>query len=154
MTTIQTLSLKNNKELIQILSTQQAAYQVEADLIKACDIPTLNETIESIRKCNETFIGIYKENKLAGFLSYIQNIDKITICRLAVYPSFFRQGIASRLLNQILNKSGISYWKVTTGQGNIPAIRCYEKHGFQRDEELITKEGIKIVRMLKKVDKD
>lgn len=152
--TIQILSLQNNKELIQILSTQQAAYQVEAELIQACDIPTLNETIESIRNCNETFIGIYKKEKLAGFLSYMQNTNEITISRLAVHPSFFRQGIASKLLNQVLNKTGITRWKVTTGKANIPAIRCYEKQGFQLDEELLTKEGIRIVRMLKKVDNE
>ncbi|MBA4603124.1 GNAT family N-acetyltransferase [Thermoactinomyces mirandus] len=151
--TIQTLSLQNNKELIQILSTQQAAYQVEAELIQAYNIPTLNETIESIRNCKETFIGIYEKEQLAGFLSYIQDPNQITICRLAVHPSFFRQGIASRLLNRVLNIAGITRWKVTTGKGNIPAIRCYEKHGFQLVEEIMTKEGIPIVRMLKKVDK-
>ncbi|MGA8941871.1 MAG: GNAT family N-acetyltransferase [Thermoactinomyces sp.] len=151
--TIQTLSLQNNKELIQILSTQQAAYQVEAELIQSSKIPTLNETIGTIRNCNETFIGIYKKDQLAGFLSYIQNNNELTICRLAVHPSFFRQGIASRLLNRILNQSGITLWKVTTGKGNIPAIRCYEKHGFQRDKELVTKEDVQIIRMLKIVDK-
>jgi ribosomal protein S18 acetylase RimI-like enzyme len=150
--TIQILSLMDDKHLIQILSTQQAAYQVEAERIRSYNIPTLKETIQSMRKSKETFIGIYKKDQLAGFLSYIKEKDRMTICRLAVHPDYFRQGIASRLLTQVLNQPGIKSWVVTTGKENEPAIRCYEKHGFQKQEEIMTREGIPIVRMFKKVD--
>jgi ribosomal protein S18 acetylase RimI-like enzyme len=150
--TIQILSLMDDKHLIQILSTQQAAYQVEAERIRSYNIPTLKETIQSMRKSKETFIGIYKKDQLAGFLSYIKEKDRMTICRLAVHPDYFRQGIASRLLTEVLNQPGIKSWVVTTGRENEPAIRCYEKHGFQKQEEIMTREGIPIVRMFKKVD--
>jgi ribosomal protein S18 acetylase RimI-like enzyme len=105
-----------------------------------------------MRKSKETFIGIYKKDQLAGFLSYIKEKDRMTICRLAVHTDYFRQGIASRLLTEVLNQPGIKSWVVTTGKENEPAIRCYEKHGFQKQEEIMTREGIPIVRMFKKVD--
>jgi ribosomal protein S18 acetylase RimI-like enzyme len=152
---IKTLNLDDNRILEQILTVQQWAYGVESKILGCEELPPLNDTKETLRLCGETFLGCFDEKGvLAGFLSYKQTGDFIRICRLAVSPSHFRKGVASRLLETVFKVEDVREWGVTTGKDNLPAIRCYEKHGFVRVADRQTPEGIMIVYLRKQLTKN
>lgn len=114
-----------------MLDVQLPAYKVEAKLINFEGIPQLKDTVESIQASNENFIGYFIEKNLVAFLSYTDSETEYQICRLVVHPTYFKQGIARRLVNDFLknivqNKKVI----VSTGSDNSPAINLYLSSGF------------------------
>ncbi|EEL33653.1 acetyltransferase, GNAT [Bacillus cereus Rock3-28] len=114
-----------------ILQVQIPSYKVEADYLNSTAIPRLYDTVNDIQNCGETFYGYFSENKLVGFISFMQEEQLIDIHRLVVLPDFFQKGIATKLLSYIFNMfpSSMAYI-VQTGKANTPAIALYKKHGF------------------------
>ncbi|PHD41849.1 GNAT family N-acetyltransferase [Bacillus toyonensis] len=114
-----------------ILQVQIPSYKVEADYLNSTAIPRLYDTVNDIQNCGETFYGYFSENKLVGFISFMQEEQLIDIHRLVVSPDFFQKGIATKLLSYIFNMfpSSMAYI-VQTGKANTPAIALYKKHGF------------------------
>lgn len=137
------LDLNNKTTVQQILDLQKASYLVEAELIQFYDIPTLKDTMESIQECDEVFCGLYRDEALAGFLSY-KVIDQVMdIHRVAVHPQHFRQGIAQKLLDHVegLEKS-VHKIIVATGKDNAPAVKLYQKNGFTKIDDIEIGEGV------------
>lgn len=138
----------------KIVELQQRAYRVEADLLGVAMIPPLLETVTEILMCQESFIGVWdiEQKNLLGFLSWeksqLKDKEAIQICRLAVDPAYFGKGIARTLIQELFRVLSHSLIIVTTGADNIPAIRCYEKAGFQHDYEFVTSDGIRMVHLL------
>ncbi|MFD6439622.1 GNAT family N-acetyltransferase, partial [Peribacillus sp. NPDC060186] len=64
---IQVLDYNYSQELFTL---QRKAYLIEADIIEFTDIPPLLETYDQFINCNETFIGFFKADTLAGAISY------------------------------------------------------------------------------------
>ena len=116
---------------ISILNVQLPAYKIEADFLNSTAIPRLYDTVNDIQNCDETFYGYFSENKLVGFISFIQEEELIDIHRLVVSPNFFQKGIATKLLLYIFNmfSSSMTYI-VQTGKANTPALALYKKHSF------------------------
>ncbi|MBH8597420.1 GNAT family N-acetyltransferase [Thermoactinomyces sp. CICC 10521] len=150
---IKRIHLGSEEQVRQILQVQQAAYRVEAKMIGCEELPPLKDTKDSIKQSGETFLGFFAGEELAGFLAFKRTGDFIRICRLAVSPSHFRRGVASALLKKVLQEDGVKEWGVTTGKANLPAIRCYEKHGFVRVAERLTPEGIVLIYLRKQLTK-
>lgn len=138
----------------QIIHIQQRAYRVEAELLGVPTIPPLLETVTEILTCEESFMGVWdaEQKVLLGFISWeetvVEDQSAIQICRLAVDPAYFGNGIACALLQEFFTKSCHRFTIVTTGADNIPAIRCYEKAGFQLDFEFLTPDRIRMVRLV------
>lgn len=74
-----------------ILQVQIPAYKVEADYLNSTAIPRLYDTVNDIQNCVETFYGYFSENKLVGFISFVQEEKLIDIHRLVVSPDFFKR---------------------------------------------------------------
>ena len=85
----------------QVLTLQRESYLVEAALIGTADIPPLNETLEQLQACDETFYGWESDGSLVGIISYKLAESVVDIHRLFVHPDYFRQGIARKLLSFI-----------------------------------------------------
>lgn len=134
------IQLLNHQEEVtakQILVVQLLAYNVEAKLIGFNGIPRLKDSIQDIIHSDETFIGWYMESQLIGFISYIKSTELIDICRLVVHPDHFRKGIASALLNYVIDtKAENQRMEVSTGGKNIPAIQLYESLGFTKTKDM------------------
>lgn len=131
MKAIQVIPIQQQDQAAAVLALQHAAYRIEAELIGFADLPPLQEKAEDLQNCGETFFGYWEDGRLAGAISFNDEGDHYQICRMMVHPEHFRKGIAGKLLRHVLaahqGKKGI----VTTGAGNIPAIRLYESHGFK-----------------------
>ncbi|MER2039941.1 MAG: GNAT family N-acetyltransferase, partial [Solibacillus sp.] len=100
------------------------------------DIPPLKDTVETLQNCGEIFFGYFLDDQLCGVVSVKEDKDEIDIHRLIVHPTHFRKGIAQELLNFISSKSNVGILKVATGSNNTPAVRFYEKNGFEKVKEV------------------
>lgn len=129
------IRMKDDAEAAEeVWALQHAAYRVEADLIGVADLPPLQDTVESLRQSQETFIGLRgAEGELLGVIAYEQEQEgRYTICRVMVNPDYFRQGVGSRLLTHLLDAFPGVHWSVTAEARNLPALALYERAGFAR----------------------
>lgn len=142
---IKKLDLSNEETAKDILELQTASYKIEAELIGFSEIPPLKDTLDSLKKCQETFYGYYKDDALAGIISYKITDNILDIYRVAVHPSFFRMGIADALINFVENlHKYIGKAAVSTGKENLPAVSLYLKEGYKKVRDVKVSEGIYI----------
>jgi 8-oxo-dGTP pyrophosphatase MutT (NUDIX family)/GNAT superfamily N-acetyltransferase len=140
------INLSDIMAAAEVLQLQRASYKIEAEFIGTDEIPPLKESFEQLQNCGETFIGCFLHNRLEGAVSYKREGDTIDIHRVMVHPEFFRKGIAARLITYIetsLEKDALNII-VSTGAANLPAVRLYEKLGFERQEDLIVGNELRI----------
>ncbi|MFD9465545.1 GNAT family N-acetyltransferase [Streptomyces sp. NPDC060027] len=104
---------------------------MEAALIGFDGIPPLHETLQELRGCTETFLGVADETGLAGAVSWTRLDDgTLDICRLVVHPRAHRRGIATALLDRLDAMESADLTLVSTGTANHPALALYERRGF------------------------
>jgi ribosomal protein S18 acetylase RimI-like enzyme len=131
-----------------LVDLQRASYRVEADLIGFDGIPPLHETVDDVVALDLSMLGAYDGTLLAGALGYARDGDLVDIDRLAVHPSCFRRGIASRLVDALHERErDATRFVVSTGDGNTPAIACYERHGYEQMRTELLPEGVRVVRL-------
>ncbi|MDX8289633.1 GNAT family N-acetyltransferase [Metabacillus indicus] len=138
------MDITNRKTAEEVLSIQIPSYKIEANLIGSYDIPPLKDTIDTLQRCGECFYGYYSENKLCGALAMKIENEEMDIHRLIVDPDHFLKGIAQSLLSYAERQEGIKRIIVSTGSRNTPAVRFYEKNGFQKVKEVIVNEQISL----------
>ncbi|SMO93067.1 GNAT family N-acetyltransferase [Melghirimyces algeriensis] len=129
---IKTLQVSDRTVAQNILDVQIPSYQVEAEIMGFQDIPPLHDTVEGIMQSNETFLGTFFDEQLAGFVSYKKDGSILDLHRLAVHPTYFRKGVASRLLDYLLKQeSRMEKAVLSTGSTNTPAKNLYRRFGFR-----------------------
>ena len=67
------------------------------------------------------------------FLCMMYVLDEGYISNVAVSPAYRRQGIADKLISQLLKSAEdkeLTFVTLEVRQSNIPAISLYEKNGF------------------------
>lgn len=149
---IKKIDITNPDIAKELLSIQLPAYQIEAKLIGFDEIPNLKDTVDSLQQCGETFYGYYMNGDLCGVISFVISSYVLDIHRLFVNPRYFRRGIAKQLLDHILNvERGFDTVIVKTGNKNIPAIRFYQKYGFNQEEDLVINEQLSMAQFSMKV---
>lgn len=141
---IKKLDFSDLKILESSLKIQQEAYEVEAQLIGSRNIPPLYETIEQLKEANEIFWGYFEGDELRGFVSVEDENQDLRISRLVVRPTSFSKGVGTQLVQHVLkNLRNSRTVIVSTGNGNLPAKRLYEKFGFSQ-KRIFETDGIKI----------
>ncbi len=126
----------------------QASYKIEADLlqVKFQDFPPLKRTVKDFQGSATYFYGFFQESNLAAVIE-IDFINNTTdICSLVVHPSYFRQGIAKKLLEFATKLHTSEFVIVETGLANEPAITLYKKFGFIWQGNYMTSIGIEKVK--------
>ncbi|MEH7119574.1 GNAT family N-acetyltransferase [Neobacillus vireti] len=142
---IKALDLHHPKILEQLFELQRTSYLIEAQLIGFYEIPPLKETVEELKVCGETFLGYFDGEYLAGAISYTVEEHELTICRMVVHPSYFRKGIAQKLLIKMEEQNhAIPVLKVSTGKENSPAKNLYLKNGFKYVSDFEVMSGVLI----------
>jgi ribosomal protein S18 acetylase RimI-like enzyme len=130
----------------KIQSIFQASYKIEAELLNATDFPPLKRPLEDYIKCDHDFLGYFKNGELAAVIEIIDKNKYIHIRSLVVHPSFFRQGIARKLMEYALNNYETDLFVVETGVDNEPASKLYLKLGFIEVQQWDTDFGIRKVK--------
>ncbi|MBL4937299.1 GNAT family N-acetyltransferase [Clostridium sp. YIM B02515] len=134
---IKKLDLKNIETAEQVLKIQFASYKIEVDIIGFYDIPTLKDTVDSLKECDEIFYGYYLEDRLAGIISYKIFDNILDIHRVAVHPDFFRRGVAGELISFVEKvDNNIEKIIVCTGKDNLPAVKLYIKNRFKKNKDI------------------
>lgn len=75
-----------------------------------------------------------QDGQVVGFVCFRVIRDQAELLNLAVHPSFRRQGVGSRLLEETLaaaSQGGATRIFLEVRPSNVPALRFYERHGFQ-----------------------
>ena len=127
---IQPLNNQNKHVATEMRKVFQASYAIEAELLGAADFPPLKRTMEDYMSCDNSFLGYFKDQELAGAIELDRGEEVIHIQSLVVHPKFFRQGIGRKLVEHVLASNPTIRFTVETGLDNRPAIRLYEQLGF------------------------
>jgi ribosomal protein S18 acetylase RimI-like enzyme len=129
---------------------QQAAYAVERDLIGVVEFFPLTVTTEQIAKEPDTFLGWWDGDRLVGVASFTVAEGEIDIGRMVVHPAHFRRGIAGALLRAVEERAAPGQrLTVSTAEKNEPAIRLYQRHGYEITRRTVLPDGLALVRLVK-----
>jgi GNAT superfamily N-acetyltransferase len=120
-----------------LVELQRASYRVEAELIGDDAIPPLHESGDALAALDLTFLAITeRDGEPVAALGYQVADGLLDIDRLAVHPRRFRHGLGRRLVEAVLQRVPHERAVVSTGQGNHPARRLYERVGFVHLDDL------------------
>jgi ribosomal protein S18 acetylase RimI-like enzyme len=141
--------LENSNEAIakQIYTVFQHSYKVEAQLIGVDDFPPLLRSVNDIVNAQTEFYGFSDDNCLAAVIEIVIEEKNLDINSLTVDPRYFRQGIADKLIDYVLNTFETTQAIVETAVVNKPAINLYKKHGFVEFKRWTPSHGIKKLAM-------
>ncbi|PAY00860.1 GNAT family N-acetyltransferase [Pseudoalteromonas sp. HM-SA03] len=126
----------------EIFNVFQRSYKVEAELIGASYFPPLSRTIEDICGATSHFYGYFENQNLAAVIEIVIVEKTLEIDSLTVDPSYFRKGIAGKLLHFALTEFDAGKVIVETATANVPAIKLYNKHGFVEYKRWLPAHGI------------
>ncbi|MEE1809438.1 GNAT family N-acetyltransferase [Streptomyces sp. BE133] len=125
------LDLSDPDTLRHLWDLQRASYAVEARLIGFDGIPPLHESLEQLRACDESFLGVRDELRLVGAVAWTRLPNgALDICRLVVHPVAHRRGVATALLDALDSIEPAELTIVSTGTVNLPAVALYRRRGF------------------------
>ncbi|MBN4085233.1 GNAT family N-acetyltransferase [Flavobacteriaceae bacterium AH-315-B10] len=146
--------LENNDLEIskKIRSVFQVSYKVEAKLLSATNFPPLKRSLENYVKSNTEFFGYLKNEELAGVIEVDHNDNYTHISSLVVDPNFFRQGIARKLMEFVLNTFDTNLFVVETGLENGPATELYKNFDFKEVKQWNTDHGIRKIRFERRIN--
>lgn len=106
------------------------------ELEKQCfSLPWTEEQLRSqLPDGNHCFLTAVEDGKVLGYVGMIHVLDEGYISNVAVAPAARRQGIADRLIAELLRRAetlALAFVTLEVRSGNAPAIALYEKHGFR-----------------------
>jgi len=141
--------LDNSNENIaeQIFKVFQNSYKIEAQLIGTVNFPPLLRRAKDIQNATTQFYGFSENACLAAVIEIAIEDKHLDINSLTVDPSYFRKGIANKLISYVLESMDFSKAIVETAVVNIPAINLYKKHGFVEFKRWTPPHGIKKLAM-------
>ncbi|MDF2948883.1 MAG: GCN5-related N-acetyltransferase [Sedimentibacter sp.] len=149
---IKKLDLKDIETVKCILELQIASYKIEAELMGYYEIPPLKDTVDSLEACDEVFYGYSVNGLLAGIISYKISKNVLDIHRVAINPTYFRMGIAGKLINYVEElEYSINKAIVCTGKENLPAVNLYLKNGYTKKKDIEVSRGIYLTEFEKKL---
>jgi ribosomal protein S18 acetylase RimI-like enzyme len=141
------LNNSNNNIADQIFTVFQNSYKIEAQLIGVVNFPPLLRSAKDIQNSTTQFYGFSENECLAAVIEIAIEDQLLEINSLTVDPSYFRKGIANKLIGYVLESMVFSKAMVETAVVNIPAINLYKKHGFVEFKRWTPSHGIEKLAM-------
>lgn len=137
----------------QILSLSIQAYTREAALLEAEDFPPLREKSGDIAANPNQFfaattgatVASKTEAAICGVVEVIAHSGWMELSRLVIADNYLRQGVASFMLNRLLQDWPGLRWQVDTAQLNQPALALYANFGFVETRRWVSTEGYALV---------
>jgi GNAT superfamily N-acetyltransferase len=132
-----TLDHRDRRIAEALVGLVRISYRIEAELIDDDAIPPLHESVDAITALDLTFLAITERgSEPVATPGYRLADGVLDIDRLAVHPRRFREGLARRLVDAVLEQVPHERAVVSTGQANHPARRLYERAGFTHRDDL------------------
>jgi GNAT superfamily N-acetyltransferase len=129
------------------------AYRVEAGMIEVDDFLPLHRTAEQIAGAGTMFFGVDVGGTLAAVVELEdEGSDRRCTCSLATRPDRFREGLATLLLQHLIEVVGSVELTVSTAVRNEPALRLYGAEGFRERSRWTTPDGIPMVTLVRAAD--
>ena len=139
--------LKLDQKLVEtaehIRAVFQISYAIEAKLLQAKNFPPLQRKLNAFLESETIFYGYIKDELLKAVIELEERNDSIHIQSLVVDPTYFRKGIASALLQFVLDTYKANLFTVETGLDNEPAKYLYQNFGFVKTREWDTDHGVR-----------
>ncbi len=119
-----------NIEKLTVNNTQA----VQKLLSECFSTPWSCENISSLlsSEYGECF-GVFDEDELVGYIALEWVLDEGSLTDLAVSPTYRRQGLASLLMDRLIESAqskNLSFITLEVRASNLPAIKLYQKYGF------------------------
>ena len=118
------------------IETMQTSDLDHLDISKFDDFWNIDILKDELKSQNSEFVCAKIENKVVGFAGIKIVLDTADIMNIAVREDYRRQGIATLLLNNILdicNEKNIKTINLEVNEENFSAIRLYQKFGFEEN---------------------
>ena len=118
------------------IETMQTSDLDHLDISKFDDFWNIDILKDELKSQNSEFVCAKIENKVVGFAGIKIVLDTADIMNIAVREDYRRQGIATLLLNNILdicNEKNIKTINLEVNEENFSAIRLYQKFGFKEN---------------------
>lgn len=128
---------------VLIRAVFQVSYLVEAKLLQAKNFPPLKRKLKNFVASETIFYGYRQAEFLTAVIEIREGKDAIHIQSLVVDPAYFRKGIASKLLQFVLDNYNANLFTVETGLDNEPAKQLYRNFGFVKTKEWDTDHAIR-----------
>jgi GNAT superfamily N-acetyltransferase len=129
-----------------IHGVMMAAYRVEAGELGVEDFPPLRRTPAEVAGDGGWFLGIRVGGALAAVIGLeAGRAGHVRINSLVVVPERFRGGLAAALLREVVRTHADDCVTVSTGAGNMPALRLYAAAGFREERRWTTGDGVPMV---------
>ncbi len=109
-----------------------------SEIEKACfsDPWSENAIAEFISYPENTILCAFCGYTLCGYISESHVLDEIQIANVAVSKEYRRQGIASLLIETMINKcysQNVAFVTLEVRKSNTPAINLYTNYGFKAE---------------------
>lgn len=91
---------------------------------------------EQLENKNALYMIAENAEKILGVCGLMESFGEADICNVSVEKSIRNQGIATMMLESLLEegaKRGINAFTLEVREGNAPAIHLYEKLGFVQE---------------------
>ena len=137
-----------NEEVVrQIHKIFQNSYKIEAQLVGVLNSPPLLRSAKDIQRSATQFYDFSEDDCLAAVIEIAIEDERLEINSLTVDPSYFRKGIANKLISYVLETIDFTEAVVETAVANMPAINLYKKYGFVEFKRWTPSHGIEKLAM-------
>lgn len=129
-------SERDEKEMIDLLKNEciKATYMIPDFRTRDDEIAMFKRLLRDSHSDEHLEIGIYREDRLIGFLNDVEmNSDTVEL-GYVIHPDFHGLGYATEALKAVINKLfEMGYQEIITGafEHNIASIKVMQKCGMQ-----------------------
>lgn len=120
-------------DLEEILALQKLAFQSEAQRYNDYALPPLTQTLEGIQTDFERMVILKAsmDGRIVGSARAYLEGDTCYVGRVVVHPDFWRQGIATQLMDAIESRfADARRFELFTGHASTPALELYRTRGY------------------------
>lgn len=122
--------------MIQVVTMAEEHISALAQLERECFSDPWSEKAltEELRNPNAVFRVALIDGEVAGYVGMLHVLDEGDICNVAVFDRFRRKGVASVLIQHLVDygvENQLSFITLEVRESNIGAQKFYETMGFE-----------------------
>ena len=122
--------------MIQVVTMAEEHISALAQLERECFSDPWSEKAltEELRNPNAVFRVALIDGEVAGYVGMLHVLDEGDICNVAVFDRYRRKGVASALIQHLVDygvENQLSFITLEVRESNIGAQKFYETMGFE-----------------------